>query len=237
VAVSIARFLLHDARQVLSTQGSEDGAYYSRERLLAQSVRKFGCVMSGWPLRATASYWGEGAIAEKQRRGYLDWRGPCSRCSGFRPREPLLPDSALPTLFGRFTALQSDHRALFASFRALHDMCKTTTPARDIHTRARPARLFDELLRSVSRHFSAEEGESYFGAIVIERPSLLHQVAALKAEHAAILTAMAALSHIAADGTAPAKFAAAVQHCARWFQSHEQRESLILRGFLYSKDG
>lgn len=156
---------------------------------------------------------------------------------GSRPREAPLTDPTLPTLFGRFTALQSDQRHLFTTFRALYDACNAAAPDRDIHAPAKSVRLFEELLGLLSRHFSAEEAESYFGAIVTERPSLRHQIFALKAEHAAILTAMSALSHIANGGTAPVSFVSAVQHCAEWLQSHEQRESLILREFLYAKDG
>jgi hypothetical protein len=139
-------------------------------------------------------------------------------------------------LFGRFTALQSDQRHLFTTFRALYDACNAAAPDRDIQAPAESVRLFEELLGLLSRHFSAEEAESYFGAIVTERPSLRHQIFALKAEHVAILTAVSALSHIANGGTAPVSFANAVQHCAEWLQSHEQRESLILREFLYATD-
>lgn len=142
----------------------------------------------------------------------------------------MLTALTLPTLFGRVTALQSDHRAPFATFHQLHESCGTAGRAAD--TRQTSSHLFDELLTALSDHFSAEEADGYFGTIVAERPSLSREVSALRAEHAAILTAMTALAHIASVGAASFKFVSAVQHGAEWFHAHEQRESQILREFL-----
>ena len=147
-----------------------------------------------------------------------------------------LPVSSLPTMFGRATALQSDQHRLFTTFQLLHESCGAMEPVGRAGTRSKTVRLFEDLLAALSTHFSAEEADGYFGAIVAERPSLSRAISALKAEHAAMLTALGALSHLAASGTPSIRLVGAVQRCAHWFHAHEQRESQTVGDFLLPID-
>jgi Hemerythrin HHE cation binding domain len=108
--------------------------------------------------------------------------------------------TSLPTLFGRFTAILSEHERFGVTLRRISAACpalESEHPA--IAPDLQPGSLFADLFAELSQHFVVEEAEAYFGTLVQERPTLLHRVAELKAEHGAMLKTITELCAITAD--------------------------------------
>jgi hypothetical protein len=92
--------------------------------------------------------------------------------------------------------------------------------------------LLEDLRADLSRHFAAEEDESYFGTIVQESPSLAPSIGQLKHEHVDMLSQLLALCALAADPTRAAELSFATRQLIAALERHERAESSLLRDLL-----
>jgi hypothetical protein len=144
---------------------------------------------------------------------------------------------SLPSLFGRYTANASEHRQLALTLRRLEDMCAAidSAPA-EPPVDLRPDRLIDELLDELKHHFQGEEAPAYFGAVAVERPSLVPRIAELRADHTAMLETVESLCGLADDHQRTQDFVAATRGLIVTLRAHEQRETSLMHEF-FSRDG
>jgi len=140
----------------------------------------------------------------------------------------------LPSLFGRFSALQRDHEHLDGVVERLSAMCDALRdrPGADPPPDLDPAQLIPEWGIDLSRHFAAEEGIRYFGTLVAERPALSVAIGDLRADHAAMLEAVERLLALAPDKTRREELAAETRALLQRFQEHERAETRLLREFF-----
>lgn len=139
----------------------------------------------------------------------------------------------LPTGFGRFTAIQDDHRALGVVLGKLRRACaglqeKDNGPA----FRKDALDLLTALVPELKHHFAREEHEEYFGVVVAERPALITRVAELRAEHTAFLEVVGALAVAIERGDDGFGVAKAILAFIADLNSHERRETQLLGEFF-----
>lgn len=141
---------------------------------------------------------------------------------------------SLPSAFGRFTVILSQHDELGRTVRQLRDLCAAwqredrTDPAYDLD----PVALLASWQRDLRAHFQTEEGDAYFGLFVREHPALVSKIADLRAEHTAMLEEIAALVELAKDRDESAAFAKRTQAVIRRFTEHEKVESVLMQDYL-----
>jgi Hemerythrin HHE cation binding domain len=86
-------------------------------------------------------------------------------------------------------------------------------------------------------HFALEEGDSYFGAFVRDRPGLAHGVAELREEHSALLARLDGLRAMAdAVGPTP-ELAEPTLRLIEAFREHEHKEADLLQEAVLRDDG
>jgi hypothetical protein len=141
---------------------------------------------------------------------------------------------ALPTLFGRFTALQREHAHLDGVTQRLVSLCEALleAPARSLPPELDPESLIASWSVELSRHFGAEEGMSYFGALALERPDLALGIGDLRADHTAMLEAIEELSLLASDQTRREELVKKTTGLLNRFRAHERAENALLREFF-----
>jgi hypothetical protein len=146
----------------------------------------------------------------------------------------------LPSLFGRFSALHRDHQHLDGLVQKLSAMCDALGDRPDAAPPPEldPKRLIPEWGIDLSRHFAAEEGIRYFGALVAEQPELAAAIGDLRADHAAMLDAIEHLLELAPDETRRDELARATRDLLTRFRAHERAETQVLREFFdaYGRD-
>ena len=141
--------------------------------------------------------------------------------------------ASLPTLFGRFTAASGEHERLAVTLRELNAMCAALeSGVRERAVDSVPFRLIADLRRNLERHFGAEEAEGYFGEVVLERPRLLPRIAALRAEHTAMLEETAKLAEISADERRWPELPLPTRRLVKALRAHEHAESELLQEFF-----
>src|SRR5262245_26766598 len=108
--------------------------------------------------------------------------------------------TSFPTMFGRYTAILSEHRELGPMLHALGDLC-AALEAHDPRSPPErgPVQLIGEFVSELSQHFAAEEADEYFGTMARERPGLASAIARLEADHRAMLETLRALLEASAD--------------------------------------
>lgn len=143
----------------------------------------------------------------------------------------------LPSLFGRFTAVLSDHADLRVTLRRLEQLCTTlegTKQAPPVEPAA--LTLIAELFADLSQHFAAEEGDAYFGTMTRDRPSSAGRIAELKQQHTEMLDALGSLRRLAGTGSwdelppLARRFVAALR-------AHEIAEARLLQEFFLRDEG
>jgi hypothetical protein len=82
---------------------------------------------------------------------------------------------SIPALFGRITAVQRDHTALLESMDRLRHL-QAALNELDQDPPAQPLPLIQDFALPLYAHFSAEESDACFGALVSERPSMSSRV-------------------------------------------------------------
>jgi hypothetical protein len=148
-----------------------------------------------------------------------------------------MTDQALPSLFGRFTAVLREHDHLGATLRELRQMC-TALDRRDGEAeRFEPRQLFGQLRDELTKHFSAEEADGYFGTVVEEAPTLGPQVEALRGEHAVMLQAVGVLCELAVDASDSPRMTDLARRLFARLEQHERAESALLRGLFHPDAG
>lgn len=145
-----------------------------------------------------------------------------------------LPQS-MPSLFGRFTAILKDHDHLGTILRDLKAACSSLEDGQEVPAELRPLHLLTSLETELGQHFSAEESEEYFGTVAAEDPKLEVEIAALKSEHATMLSAVNVLVELAADPGRWAYLPDPTRLLVTQLERHEASESKLLRSFFFSK--
>lgn len=145
--------------------------------------------------------------------------------------------SALPSLFGRLTAVWLDHGELTALLPRIEEMCGLLdSGCSEIPPSLDPARLFEDLAARLERHFAAEETSGYFSTIAFQRPEFLPAIVALKADHLTMLEELHELQRAAADTTQWEWLSRRARGFMSFLCRHEATEADLMHGFLSSDD-
>jgi hypothetical protein len=141
-------------------------------------------------------------------------------------------NTPLPTFFGRFTAVLSEHEQLGTTLRKLGEMSAALDAGQELTAELEPTSLIAALQTELSKHFAAEEASGHFGTVASDCPGLLPKIVELKADHGAMLAATRDLAVIAADENRRHELVAPVLQLTRRLQAHEAEESELLREYL-----
>jgi hypothetical protein len=136
-------------------------------------------------------------------------------------------------MFGRYTAILSEHRHLGTTLTRLVEMCamlemgeRTLSPASE------PSRLIEETVRELSEHFAAEESDGYFGTIARERPALAVTITDLEAEHASMLATLRDVLVAAGDERCSSLVVSRLRWVIELLRTHERRETEMMQSFM-----
>ncbi len=150
------------------------------------------------------------------------------------PAQALGVERALPSAFGRFTLILSQHRELGDIVRQLEAHC--SAKLRDDRTDATYSLDTAELLarwrRDLCAHFATEESDAYFGLLASETPALISKIAELRAEHTTMLERLARLIEAASDPGPRARLFTQTQQLIRLYLEHERTESCLLQAYF-----
>jgi Hemerythrin HHE cation binding domain len=140
---------------------------------------------------------------------------------------------ALPSLFGRFTAIMRDHDDLNKTLRQLRAMCSALEAEQGaLPAELEPPRLLGALRVHLAEHFEAEESDQYFGVVVEEQPSLKTQIAALKWAHLTMMRALDGLCVLAAETGQWQQLPGPTRDLVTQLELHEREESGLLRNLF-----
>jgi hypothetical protein len=143
-----------------------------------------------------------------------------------------------PDLLGRFADNLSEHKRLGVTLRRLGDMCAALKSERPVLIPdLQPPLLTADFFVELSKHFQSEEGDAHFGAIVMERPSLLPKIARLKVEHVVLLEAASELRTIAAHSSRWTELVALTLRLVAELRTHEHAETELMQEFFLRDDG
>ena len=141
--------------------------------------------------------------------------------------------NALPSLFGRFTAILQDHEHLAKTLRRLRLMCASLENGHNLlPEELDPGILMTALRANLAEHFAAEESPAYFGTVISEAPALATQVAGLKREHLTMLRSVDVLSELTADRARWRELPSPTRELISQLECHERSESALLRGMF-----
>jgi hypothetical protein len=151
--------------------------------------------------------------------------------------ESTLPavDRPVPTFFGRFTAVLSEHEHLETTLRKLGQMTTALGVGQDVAVELEPGRLLTALQADLVRHFAAEEASGYFGVVARDFPVLLPRIVELKLDHAEMLETIHTLLLAAADEARRFEVAASVAALITRLRAHEQMENELLHEYFRSE--
>jgi hypothetical protein len=132
------------------------------------------------------------------------------------------------------TAVLDEQRHLQALQRRLREMCSalTSTDTNRGYGPRNAASLLSEWQSQLAALFAIEEREDYFGTIVANWPSLIWRVAELRADHTAILEAIATLTCFASDSDESAEVASRALGLMETLRQHEEGETRLMQEFL-----
>jgi hypothetical protein len=141
-------------------------------------------------------------------------------------------------MFGRYTAILSEHRHIGTTLTRLAEMCamlemgeRASSPA------SAPSRLIEETMRELSEHFAAEEADGYFGTIARERPALAATITDLEAEHASMLATLREVLVVAGDEHRSSLVVSRLRWVIERLRTHERRESEMMQTFMLREEG
>lgn len=136
-----------------------------------------------------------------------------------------------PPLFGRVTALATDHESLARGLRVMDELCSGLVAGVEKRTSSSGVELLIEWRNELARHFEAEESDAYFGVIREERRSLRSTVDALERDHARLL-AMTDRMIVLFDTRRWSDFVRIAGRLNARFRVHERLEGTLMRKFL-----
>jgi hemerythrin len=143
---------------------------------------------------------------------------------------------ATPALFGRITAVQRDHTALLEMVASLRNLQTTLHQAED-DCALPPLYPIQDFAILLYTHFSTEESDAYFGAVVSERPSLGPRIDNLRSDHEIIVRTLANLPVRAAAGATGHELATLLGNVLDFLQAHERRENELMQDYLLRDEG
>lgn len=142
---------------------------------------------------------------------------------------------AYPSLFGRFTAVLSEHQQLGSMLRRLRESCSSIERGTKLPPELEPAPLVDGLFEALSEHFAREESDSYFGTVRSEEPRLAPSISALEAEHACMLETLGVLRALSADKARWSELPVPTLQLIERLEQHERAETGLMCEF-FSRD-
>jgi hypothetical protein len=142
--------------------------------------------------------------------------------------------AALAAFAERLRETNTEHERLAVTVRRLSDMCRELESD---GTSTDPGPLVTELELDLWKHFIAEEGDDYFGAIARERPALLSRISELKAEHASMLGTASELAIIAVDRRRGRDLVAPARRLIAELRIHEDKENRLIQELVQNDEG
>ena len=100
-----------------------------------------------------------------------------------------------------------------------------------------PGAVLSALRVDLELHFALEEGDSYFGAFVRERPGLAHEVELLREEHSALLEKLDGLRAMARALGPTRELSVPTARMVEAFREHEHKEADLLQEAVLRDDG
>lgn len=138
----------------------------------------------------------------------------------------------LPSLFGRYTAVFSDHEALHVVLEKLREMSRVGANSGELPPHLRPDLLLARLHEELTEHFAREESERYFGTLAAHSPALREAIEELREEHRSLLRATTGLIALAPHDERKRALSAATDGLLDWIERHERQETHIMNNFL-----
>lgn len=139
-----------------------------------------------------------------------------------------------PLLFGRVTALATDHESLKLGLSALDELCSNVDAGLEPQ-KAASIEFLTAWQNELARHFEAEESDAYFGVIRTERRSLRVAIDSLEREHAQLL-AMSERMVVLFDTRRWSDFVRLGRQLTARLRAHERLESTLMSRFLTELD-
>jgi hypothetical protein len=99
------------------------------------------------------------------------------------------------------------------------------------------AAVLSQLHVDFAMHFALEESDEYFGAVLRERPSMSHELAELKRDHAVLLQELERLRELASGEQRPPEISAAIMRIVTDFRAHERKEADLMQESVLRDDG
>jgi hypothetical protein len=143
----------------------------------------------------------------------------------------MITQTTIPTMFGRGTAILSEHadlRPMIAQLRAHATALALGKAPAGVDIEGLLDGFFDQLLA----HFAAEENDGYFGTFIEDYPDLSVHVERLMVEHEEMVDAIERLRLIAEHPTRTRDLGIGLLALLGRFEGHEQEESFLMRSFL-----
>jgi hypothetical protein len=140
----------------------------------------------------------------------------------------------VPSLMGPAATEKKERGRLDATLARLAELTQAlATGASHVD----PAALLSELRVDLELQFAREEGDSYFGAVLRERPSLSQNVSELKRTHSSLLERLDALRAIAADRGRWSELRSPTLELCDALRAHEHQEGALMQELVLRDDG
>jgi hypothetical protein len=139
-----------------------------------------------------------------------------------------------PSLFGPSGAGPKERGRLDDTLARVGELCRALASGAG---HVDPASLLSQLRVDLELHFALEESDSYFGAVLRERPSLSQDVGALRREHGALLEQLDGLRATLSEGADQSRLRSSTLTLLEAFRAHEHREGSLLQEFVLRDDG
>jgi hypothetical protein len=142
--------------------------------------------------------------------------------------------SVVPSLSGSAASEAQERGRLDATLARLGELGQALASGA---SHVDPAALLSELRVDLELQFAREEGDSYFGAVLRERPSLSQNVSELRRTHASLLERLDALRAIAADRARWSELRAPTLELSDALRAHEHQEGALMQELVLRDDG
>ncbi len=140
-------------------------------------------------------------------------------------------EQAMPTLFGRGTAVFKQHADLRPLVSRLRRQANDLVLGRQ-HDEAEVEGVLAEFFNQLLAHFAAEEDEGYFGTLIDDHPVLSIRVEHLLAEHEDMVDSIERLKMLGQRGGCARDLGLGLTTLLDRFEKHERDENALMRTFL-----
>ena len=144
--------------------------------------------------------------------------------------------SALPTLFGRATAVLGEHATLREIVDQLENVCRSSGDG-GAQPAAHHAQLIEQFRNLLFKHFAAEEDPGYFGTLVKAMPALGGEISRLCMEHQVFRLEVQRLIELSGAANKRDEFGVRLASLLDRFREHERSENLLIQEYFLRDDG